>query len=100
MAWVILIKYYKNKTTLIITTDHGRGDANKDQWKDHGEKVKDASEIWLAVMGPDTEATGEVKTSMQLYQRQVATTIASILGFEFKPKQQVMEPVETIMRKR
>lgn len=99
-GWLQVDPYYKNKTTLIITTDHGRGDANKDQWKDHGEKVKDASEIWMAVMGPDTEATGEVKTPMQLYQRQVATTIASLLGFDFKPKQEVMAPVETTMQKR
>ncbi|MEJ8843665.1 alkaline phosphatase family protein [Lacibacter sp. H375] len=99
-GWLQVDPYYKNKTTLIVTTDHGRGDADKDQWKDHGAKVPDASEIWLAVMGPDTEASGEVKTPMQLYQRQVATTIASILGFTFQPKQQVMEPVETIMRKR
>jgi hypothetical protein len=37
---------------------------------------------------------------MQLYQRQVATTIASLLGFNFQPKQQVMQPVESTMRKR
>lgn len=99
-GWLQVDPYYKSKTTLIITTDHGRGDDNKDQWKDHGEKVKDASEIWMAVMGPDTEATGEVKTPMQLYQRQVATTIASLLGFQFKPKQEVIEPVESVIRKR
>jgi hypothetical protein len=99
-GWLQVDPYYKNKTSLIITTDHGRGDADKDQWKDHGKKVPDASEIWMAVMGPDTEATGEMKNSLQLYQRQVATTIASMLGFKFQPKQEVMEPVESSMRKR
>lgn len=99
-GWLQIDPYYKNKTTLLVTTDHGRGDANKDQWKDHGAKVPDASEIWMAVLGPDTDAEGEMKQPMQLYQRQVATTIASMLGLHFRPRQEVMEPVESTMRKR
>ena len=51
-------------------------------------------------MGPDTDAEGEMKKPMQLYQRQVATTIASMLGLHFQPRQEVMEPVESTMRKR
>ena len=78
--------FYKNKTTLIITTDHGRGTYPKDTWKHHGSKIKDAGEIWLAIMGPDTEAKGEVKVSGQLYQAQVASTVAAFLGFKFPEK--------------
>lgn len=29
----------KNKTTLIITCDHGRGDKIKNEWKHHGSKI-------------------------------------------------------------
>jgi len=74
---------YKNKTTVIITTDHGRGD-NAEDWKHHGQKIPIADQIWVAVIGPDTTPTGEVKTNEQLYQNQVAATIASLLGLEFK----------------
>jgi hypothetical protein len=74
---------YRNKTTLLITVDHGRGDAVKENWKHHGNKIPEAHEIWLAVMGPDTEATGERKEPVQLYQMQVAATIASFFGFTF-----------------
>ena len=88
---------YKGKTTLIVTTDHGRGDKDKDQWRDHGQKVPDANQIWLAVMGPDTKALGELKDSEQLYQRQIATTIAALLGFNFKPNHEVMDPIQDIV---
>ncbi|HLF46785.1 MAG TPA: hypothetical protein VI548_10190, partial [Chitinophagaceae bacterium] len=72
---------YKNKTSLIFTTDHGRGDKNKEQWTSHGKSVSDASEMWFAVMGPGIPASGEVKTEMQIYQDQFAQTMAKLLGF-------------------
>lgn len=74
---------YKNKTTLLITVDHGRG-VNAEDWKHHGIKIPNADEIWFAVLGPDTKALGEVKTEGQLYQNQIAKTLAAFLGFDFK----------------
>lgn len=76
-------KQYRNKTTLLITTDHGRGEAATGAWKDHGKKVTGADEIWLAALGPDTPPTGEVKTAGQFYQNQVATTMAALLGLSY-----------------
>lgn len=98
-GWIQIDPQYKNKTTLIITTDHGRGDAKKEQWTSHGTKVPDAGQIWMAVMGPDTEAKGEVKTSAQLYQKQVAPTIAALLGFDFKTAFSKTEPVPSAVSK-
>ena len=89
---------YKDKTTLIITTDHGRGDVVKEEWTSHGDKIKDASEIWLAAIGPNIKAAGEVTTAEQLYQRQIATTIAALLGFDFKPAHPVMQPLQTLFK--
>lgn len=85
---------YKNKTALIITTDHGRGDSVKKQWRDHGESIAEASGIWLAAMGPGIPALGEVKTPAQLYQAQVAPTIAALLGLTFKPAHPLMPELE------
>jgi hypothetical protein len=90
---------YKDKTTLIITCDHGRGDKLKSNWKHHGSKVEDSNEIWMAIAGAGVTAQGEVKKAGQLYQRQIATTIASLLGLEFKPKHTVMEPISGIAGK-
>lgn len=89
---------YRNKTTLLITCDHGRGDKNKDQWKDHGQKVEDANQIWLAVVGPDTKPAGELQGGEHLYQKQIAATIAKLLGFTFSPSHPVGSAISTIIR--
>lgn len=89
---------YKGKTTLLVTCDHGRGDKIKANWKHHGQNIEDSHEIWLAALGPDTKPLGEMKTASQLYQRQIATTIAKLLGFDFKPAQPVKEPIETVYK--
>lgn len=93
------IPQYKGKTTLVITTDHGRGDIIKKTWRDHGSRIQDAYQIWFAAMGPDTQALGEVKTSGQLYQKQVAATIAQLLGLDFTSSHPVAEPISNVLKK-
>jgi hypothetical protein len=90
---------YKNKTTLIITCDHGRGDKLKSNWRHHGSNIEGSNEIWMAAIGSGITTQGEIKKTGQLYQRQIATTIAALLGFEFKPKHPVMEPISGIADK-
>lgn len=90
---------YKNKTTLVITCDHGRGDKLKDNWRHHGQKIEDAGQIWIAAMGPDTKPLGEIKTSGLLYQEQLAATFAALLGFQFTAEHPVAGPIETIYAK-
>lgn len=85
---------YKNKTAILITTDHGRGDHIKKQWRDHGSSIPDAHEIWLAVMGPGVPAKGEVKKDMQLYQKQIAQTIASLLGLTFTANHPIADKID------
>jgi len=70
---------YAGKTSLVITTDHGRGDGPKD-WKDHGEKVPVSDRIWIAILGPDTPALGERRDCEAVTQSQVAATVAALLG--------------------
>jgi hypothetical protein len=72
---------YKDKTSLVVTTDHGRGDTRVD-WTDHGKNVPLAEFIWIAVLGPDTPALG-VRESVETTQGQVAATIAHLLGEDF-----------------
>jgi hypothetical protein len=97
-SFIQTLSQYKNKTTLLITTDHGRGDKNKKDWRSHGQKVEDSHEIWMAVMGPDTKPLGEIKKEGQLYQGQIAATIAALLGLEFKPGHPVMKPVDAVLK--
>lgn len=88
---------YRNKTTLFITVDHGRGDINKEEWTSHGDKILDAHEIWFAVMGPDTKGSGEMKTDMQIYQQQFAQTIAKLMGYNFKPDHPIAEYIKPVL---
>jgi len=68
---------YRNSTTLIFTSDHGRGSTLTD-WSGHGSKVPGADKIWLAILGPDTPAAGEVATHAE--QRDITPTIIKLLG--------------------
>jgi hypothetical protein len=92
---------YKNKTTLIVTCDHGRGDAPLDNWRGHGSWIKNSEQTWIAVIGPDTPADGIVKSSTTTYHKQLAQSIAKLLGLDFKANagHEVADPIEMIMAK-
>jgi hypothetical protein len=48
---------YRDQTTFIITTDHGRG-SGLVEWKEHGIHQKGSENIWIAVIGPDNRSPG------------------------------------------
>lgn len=85
---------YCNRTTLLITTDHGRGEGRK--WRDHNRLVRGADAIWLAAIGPDTPALGELKGGKRVYQAQVAQTIAGLLGYDYAAQHEAAPAIETI----
>src|SRR5678810_298424 len=87
---------YKNKTAIFITTDHGRGDINKEEWRDHGSGIADAYEIWFAAMAPDISPSGEQKSNIQLYQDQFAQTIAKLLGITYKASHPISPEIKTV----
>jgi hypothetical protein len=87
---------YRNKTTLLLSTDHGRGTGKR--WKDHSWMVSGSDAIWMAVLGPDTPASGEMKESMQGYQKQTAQTIAQLLGHTFEPKHAVAPAITSMFQ--
>ena len=72
---------YRDRTTLIITTDHGRGVQGSD-WAEHEITIPGSDDIWLAVIGPDTPDEGEATDTGTLYQGQVAATILELLGLD------------------
>lgn len=76
--------FYKDQTTLVITSDHGRGEMPLDTWRSHGEKTQGAEQVWFAVMGPDTPVKGEIRTPTTIYHKQLAQTFSELLGLDFK----------------
>ena len=90
--------FYRNQTTLLITTDHGRG-RHADSWSHHGSvramagylqkltaaaAVEGSDEIWLAAMGPGIQPQGIRTTATPWWQHQVASTVAELLGHDFQ----------------
>jgi len=73
---------YRGRTSLIVTTDHGRGRTVRD-WTNHGKDVVGAEEMWIAVIGPDTPALGETKNATAT-QSQIAATVAALLGLDYR----------------
>jgi hypothetical protein len=75
-------KQYKDKTSIIITVDHGRGITEKD-WDGHGKDYAEARYIWMAFISPDVKRRGEWKNSKTIYQNQIAATLCRFLGIDY-----------------
>lgn len=71
--------YYKDQTTLLITTDHGRGDFY--EWVDHSKNVKGSSNSFIMLLGPDIKKEYFIKK--QYYSTQIAQTIADLLKIKW-----------------
>ncbi len=112
--WVQNDPEYKDKTTLLITTDHGRGHRNLEEWKHHGrfeiEKedgtkgityIEGDDEIWAAVIGPDTPATGEMENVADIKQNQFAATLMKFLGLDYSGTHETIKagkPIATMFK--
>jgi Type I phosphodiesterase / nucleotide pyrophosphatase len=73
---------YRDTTTLIVSTDHGRGHGPVN-WKSHSDKYAGSENIWVGVLGPDTPALGERANCPALTQGQIAATLARFLGEDY-----------------
>jgi hypothetical protein len=104
-TWVQADKEYAGRTTLVITTDHGRG--SEDRFVGHGVDWIGSEFIWIASLGPGMPVLGEFGASRgdgsdisviyqesgvgaegaavqdTLWQNQVAATVADLLGLEY-----------------
>lgn len=87
---------YANRTALLISTDHGRGNEAKD-WTSHGREVPVADRIWMAAVGPNVPARG-VRRSGEVTQAQIAATIAALLGEDFVKAQPKAAPPIDLQR--
>lgn len=92
--------FYRGKTSLVITTDHGRGTSPMTEWKSHGTIYKGSNEIWAAAIGPNIPALGEVTRDEQLFQCQIAKTVVKLLGYDYEGgRYEAGEVIETVFIK-
>jgi hypothetical protein len=90
----------RGKTTLVITTDHGRGDPPRG-WRDHGAGTQGSEKIWIGVLGPDTPALGERSHVEDVTQSQIAATIAALLGEDYRAEvPKAAQPIASVLRPR
>ena len=68
--------FYKNKTTLFVTNDHGR---HKDGFKNHGDDCDGCEHIMLLAVGRNIPV-GVVNSDLH-HQIDIAKTIGRLLGF-------------------
>ena len=85
---------YGQKTTLIITTDHGRGDAN--EWDEHGSGYANSGAVWLYGRSPYSRSLPAVKqrspaSEISFSHVDIRPTIETIFGL--RPKMDGVSPL-------
>ncbi|MGE3309098.1 MAG: AP protein [Limisphaerales bacterium] len=91
---------YRDRTAFVITSDHGRGPAPV-AWKDHGKQIAASAYIWVAVIGPDINPSGERSGTPLMRQAQVAATVAALVGKDFQAASpRAAEPIPLGLRVR
>jgi hypothetical protein len=73
---------YRGRTSLIVTTDHGRGDG-PEEWGKHGAEIVGAEAVWIALIGPEAPPLGERQNHQPLTLSQVAATVGALVGEDF-----------------
>ena len=95
--WLQSSPAYRDSTTLIVTCDHGRGSTLED-WTSHGEKIPESQQIWIAIVGPDTPASGEATETPEFFQRDLAPTIIDLMGLDYRDYQGALgKPIQAAL---
>lgn len=72
--------FYKDKTTLVVTSDHGRHSTGiKDGYKSHGDACEGCRKIFALLIGPDIKKGFDFKS--ECFQVDLAPTIGLLMGF-------------------
>lgn len=77
------MREYRGSTTLIFSSDHGRG-IGAQHWTDHGAETSGSNFIWMAFLGPDTATLGLRSRIAAVRQDQIAATLAALLGQDYQ----------------
>lgn len=70
---------YRGRTTLLVATDHGRGETRED-WTRHGAAVEGAQYVWLAALGAGVAPLGDAGADHRFTLSDVAPTMLELAG--------------------
>jgi hypothetical protein len=82
-TWLQAQPEYRGRTSLLVTTDHGRGDT-PETWRDHGAKVRGSDDVWIAFASPHLTRRGVWRNHAPLSTNQVAATLAAWMGVDWR----------------
>jgi hypothetical protein len=89
---------YRDRTSLIITVDHGRG-RGPGGWKSHGKDAEGSQYTWAAFVSPDCPLRGEWADAETIRQDQIAATLCRFLGIDYNAEQpRAGKPIERLFR--
>ena len=75
--------FYKGKTTYLLLNDHGRGVGS--DFRGHSASTRGAEQTWFMAWGKGIPVAGETSDNGIFYTKQLAATVADILGVDFTP---------------
>jgi hypothetical protein len=81
-TWLQSQPDYRDRTHILLTTDHGRGRTAAD-WRNHGASVEGAQDVWIAFVSPALSRRGEWRDHPPLRTNQVAATLAGWVGVDW-----------------
>ena len=86
--------FYKGQTTILMTTDHGRGTEPIEEWRHHGIEVDGAREVWFIAFGKGVKPLGEIKSKEQLYTTGIAPTILNLFDLKADTPDYMESPIK------
>jgi hypothetical protein len=81
--WVQSQDDYRDNTTIMFGTDHGRGD-NEFNWPSHNDKLEGAAYVWFAAVGKGVRKRGELAPTPEFHENQIAATMCEALGIDYR----------------
>lgn len=103
-AYIQSDPYYRDQTTLVVLTDHGRGDTPLEAWREHGSRrafqldptdapqynetgVPGSDNVWMAAIGPAVRPAGARAYAQGgcAHSAQVASSLLTALGLDWRP---------------
>lgn len=82
-TWVQSQDDYRDQTTILFATDHGRGD-DEMSWTSHNAQLPTAAYVWFAAVGNEIKKRGNLAPSQTLSENQIAATMCHALGVDYK----------------
>ncbi len=92
-VWLQSQPDYRDRTSILITTDHGRGRTPLD-WHAHHELTADAGDTWMAFISPSWSRRGEWRNHEPLTASQVPATLIEWMGGDWKQFPGAAAPVK------